>query len=295
MDYEPTTQRLETSVHFTCPKCGKQASTRIRVPEPNWGAAERMSDLMSEDQTDITCNHCNEYFPAYVQNSSSGCMVTLDDYPDTRVTAEYAFYSPSSPEDWINEEVPADPYTEFSNSYFHLGDILPEYGVGGGGSLPHSGSLINRMTFTQQIAAFEAYLGDALINGVFADKAAMHRLLNGDHDLKATSIPIAIASSNPNVVSETVQRHLQDVIYHNLAKVAKLYEIAFQFDIWPNPETREKLFKAVHYRHDCVHRNGRTKDGKQLDVFTSEYVNDILDTTYAMVRHIEAGLGRPRT
>jgi len=293
MEDEPTTQRLETAIRFRCPKCGQEANTRINVPEPDWSAGERMSDLMSEDQTDVTCNLCNEYFPAYVQNSSSGCVVTLDDYPDVRVSAEYAFYSAPT-EDWSNEEVPADPFNEFIDSYFHLGDILPEYGVGGRGILPHSGGLINRMTFTQQIAAFEAYLGDALINGVFADAAAMRRLLSGDQELKAMSIPIVLAFENPNIVNETVKRHLQGLIYHNLAKVAKLYEVAFQFDIWPDPETRQKLFKAIHFRHDCVHRNGRTKEGKPLEVFTSAYVKDILDTTYAMVRHIEAYLGRPR-
>ena len=36
-------------------------------------------------------------------------------------------------------------------------------------------------------------------------------------------------------------------------------------------ENNEKVDEAVRLRHDCVHRNGRDKDGIELTVFTKEY------------------------
>ena len=46
-------QRLETTARFICPVCGKIAITQVAVPEPNWLASEKISEMTSEDQTDL--------------------------------------------------------------------------------------------------------------------------------------------------------------------------------------------------------------------------------------------------
>ena len=45
--------------------------------------------------------------------------------------------------------------------------------------------------------------------------------------------------------------------------------------------------QAIRYRHDCVHRNGKDKDGIKLNVFTKEYVVEIAKVTYHLVEAIE--------
>lgn len=122
----------------------------------------------------------------------------------------------------------------------------------------------------------------------------MLRLLTEDKELKATSVPLSAAARYPQIVRDTVSAHLQGILQHNLAKVAVLYRIAPGVDVWPDEPTKTKLLVAIHQRHDCVHRNGRTKDGATLDVFTTAYVSDVLDTIVAFAKHIEQQLGRPR-
>lgn len=282
-------QRLETTAKFTCPICHEVATSKVGVPEPNWGASDKMSELTSESETEVTCDQCEEAFSAYVQNSASNCTVTLDDYPDVRITADNAFFSPMD-DDWLNSNLPADPASIFWDSYHHSGDILGEYGVGGTGALAHSAFMINRMVFAQQISALEAYLGDTLVKQAMNSKEVMDRLLEKEEELRNVKIGLVDIFKSPNIVRETVRGHLQGILYHNLAKVAVLYKIALNIEIWPSNLIRTSLFRAVQYRHDCVHRNGRDKSGTELTVFTTEYVNEILETMRLLVQHIENAL-----
>lgn len=284
-------QILQTHAKLICPMCGGRAECNVDVPEPHWGTAEKMSDLTSEGETEIVCNLCQNEFSAYVMNSSAGCYITLDEHPDTEVSADYAFFSPpTDTDDWLNTDLPLDPYEIFISSHYHLGDILSEYGVGGSGNLPHSALLINRMVFTQQVSALEAYLGDTLIKRVLDSEEALQKLLAQDKDLKDIKLSLACVSKNPNIVRDTVKNHLQETLFHNLAKVASLYKIALNIDIWPSQEIKKKLFTAITYRHDCVHRDGRDKNGQELLVFTSEYVREVLDAFSSFAKHISESL-----
>lgn len=43
-------------------------------------------------------------------------------------------------------------------------------------------------------------------------------------------------------------------------------------------------------RHDCVHRNGFDKDGKDINVFTKAFVQDTADLIKTFVEEIEAAV-----
>ena len=277
-------QQFETDVHFECPACEKHASTSVAVPEPNWGAAENMSDLTSEDQTEVTCNECGTVFPAYVFNSAGSCDVTLDDYPDTVIHADMAFFSPPDEDEWTDFDIPAEPYDIFMASYHHTGDILAEHG-GENGS-----HLVNRMVFAQQVSALEAYLGDTLKNRVAEKTDAMLRLLEADKELGKKRFGLAEIAANPELVGAAVAEYLRSVLYHNLPKVDFLYRAALDVTVLRSDEDKEKLLKAIIYRHDCVHRNGMDNDGVALTVFTKQYVQEIADLMRALVEKIQSDI-----
>ncbi|MXN63278.1 hypothetical protein GR183_00040 [Stappia sp. GBMRC 2046] len=279
-------QRFETDVRFECPVCGKYAETSAEVPEPNWGAAEKMSDLTSEDQTEVVCNHCKTAFSAYVYNSSSSCDVTLDEHPDTVVDADMAFFSPPD-EDWTETDIPANPYDVFMQSYHHTGDILADHG-GDDGS-----HLINRMVFAQQVGAMEAYLGDTLKNRVNEKPEAMLRLLEADKELAKQRFGLAEIAAKPEIVSEAVAQYLRSILYHNLPKVDFLYRTALEVTVLRSDADKAKLMKAINYRHDCIHRNGFDKDGAQLTKFTKAYVQETADLIKSLVEQIEEDVYGP--
>tara|TARA_B100001113_G_C20874965_1_gene520012 strand:+ start:374 stop:622 length:249 start_codon:yes stop_codon:yes gene_type:complete len=76
-------------------------------------------------------------------------------------------------------------------------------------------------------------------------------------------------------------------MYHNLSKIENLYKCTLGLEIFSSVSRRDEIFKAIEYRHDCVHRNGFDKDGKKLDVFSKAYIQEIADELKAMVDHIE--------
>ncbi|MGO3926965.1 hypothetical protein NP284_01505 [Rhodopseudomonas pseudopalustris] len=276
-------QSYQSHISFKCPECAQEVACTIYVPEPNW-MADRASDMTAEDETDFTCPECQFPFEGYVFNQGGHCHVTINGYPGTKVEASHAFYdgTPNEDEPWLDFSVPDDPYSIFMDTYHETGDLLARQG--GDGT-----RLINRMIFSQQITALEAYLCDTLINSALSDKKAIERLLAEDLDLKDAKFTLKDILSDPNIVSNHVMLHLKSVLYHNIARVRVLYKIVFQFDIFDLLSSDEKnaLFKAVEYRHDCVHRNGRNKEGELLDVFTKEYVQSLSKMLLSLVGNIE--------
>lgn len=185
------------------------------------------------------------------------------------------------PDDWLDYEAPANPYRIFMDSYHHTGDLLADHGGVCGDHL------VNRMIFSQQITALEAYLGDTLLNEVMRDKEAMQRLIDKDQDLAKEKFTLSEVSKDPGLVERKVRTHLREVMYHNLKKVDVLYNIALGVRILNLAADKTDLFKAVLLRHDCVHRNGFDKDGKEIDIFTKAFVQDTADLIKAFVEGIQ--------
>jgi hypothetical protein len=55
------------------------------------------------------------------------------------------------PDEWLDYTVPDNPFTIFMSSYHHTGDLLADHGKDSGGHL------LNRMVFSHQVTALEAY------------------------------------------------------------------------------------------------------------------------------------------
>jgi hypothetical protein len=185
------------------------------------------------------------------------------------------------PDEWLDYTIPDNPFTIFMSSYHHTGDLLADHGKDDGGHL------LNRMVFSHQVTALEAYLGDTLMNAVAADADAMQRLIEQDDDLTKEKFTLAEISKDPGLVERKVREHLRSILYHNLAKVDVLYNIALGIRILNLATDKASLFKAVMLRHDCVRRNGFDKDGNELTVFTKAFVQDMADLIKDFVDSIE--------
>lgn len=274
------TQQFETHVQFLCPNCDTRVQTAAEVPEPNWSAAESMSDLNSEGATVIDCPHCDTQFEAYVINSAGECDVTLKDHPETSVVADTAFYSPEE-DDWSDYVLPDNPYSIWKESFEQAQAYLEAHGTADGTEL------LNRMVFSQHVAALEAFLGDTLLKEVLADAKPLGRLLASDKELAKEKFTLAEIQANPELIRDRVAAYLADIRYHNLAKVDTLYRIALEIEVLTDPTQKEQLFTAIQHRHDCVHRNGRDKNNEKLAVFTKTYVAETAEMFRMLVERID--------
>lgn len=188
------------------------------------------------------------------------------------------------PDEWVDYSVPDDPFTIFMDSYHYTGDLLADHGGENGGHL------VNRLIFSHQITAMEAYLADRLIKEIESDADAFRRLLDQDADLSKEKLTLAEIVKDPALVERKAREHLRSIQYHNLAKVGVLYNIALGIQILDLAKDRSSLFRAVMLRHDCVHRNGFDRDGNEIKVFTKAFVQDTANLIKSFVEKIEVAV-----
>ncbi len=65
-----------------------------------------------------------------------------------------------------------------------------------------------------------------------------------------------------NQAEEIAKKAMLEVIYHNLRKVSDMYKSTFDIAFPSFSEIQEDIVT----RHDLVHRNGKTKEGKEIAV-----------------------------
>jgi hypothetical protein len=217
------------------------------------------------------------------RNPAGDCDVRLNDHEDTAVVADTAFFSPEEDE-WSVYELPENPYSIWRASYEQAGAFMEAHGSEDGGAL------LNRMVFSQHVAALEAFLGDTLIKTVLHDRKFIVRLLENDTELRKDRVSLLDVQRNPNLVVDRVAGYLRDVRYHNLAKVSVLYKIALGIDLLTEKDQTDRLFAAMQLRHDCVHRNGFDKDGVKLENFTKVYVSETAAEFGNVVNRIDLAL-----
>jgi hypothetical protein len=277
-------QVFESDIRLTCPKCESDISTSIPVPEPNWGEAEELSDLHSDDISHFACPKCNFEHEAMVTFSHGECSVKLTEFPETCVDAQPAFFSPPEEEDWLFNDISDEPYVYFAATHEALSKLLGETDeVLGNG-------IVNRMIFAQHVSAMEAYLADALIRAISGNATAIANLLKDERELKKLKFSLDQINEEPNLVVNEVIKYLKGLIFHNLTKIDRIYQMAFNIRILEDSDDNQLLLEAIKYRHDCVHRNGQTKEGETLNVFTDEYVSKVGSSIANIVERIDKKL-----
>jgi hypothetical protein len=76
-----------------------------------------------------------------------------------------------------------------------------------------------------------------------------------------------------------------DTIYHNLPKASIMYRDTFEIDF---PKI-QNAYKYVLKRHDLVHRNGKTKEGK-IVVTDEKAIEELIKTINELVYGVAENL-----
>tara|TARA_R110000772_G_scaffold40132_20_gene94032 strand:- start:3292 stop:4089 length:798 start_codon:yes stop_codon:yes gene_type:complete len=250
-------------------------------------SGESMEDHWSEGPVDIECGTCEYEFEGHATCTGYGCEITLTDFDDSHFTGDPPMYSPPSQDDsfYWNYSTPDHPLVPFLATYTNMLELLEKAVDTNGDS-----QLINRMIFVQIISAMEAYLADTLINNVVGKRPQMLALTQKNPDFITQKFTVSQILEEANLAENSVKKYLKSVIYHNLAKVEKLYISTLEIGLSDDRDVWEKLNKAIHYRHDCVHRNGYNENNEKIEIFSDDYIRETADAAKALVRHIEEKL-----
>lgn len=257
---------LETDARFLCPQCGKEVATNVLLPDPHWH--EDNAPFSDFEVVTITCPSCRGEFKARANISPSRCSLVFVDHDKILISASPPTVRESDEDDWYYD-VPPDPHAIFNTTLAEARLLLDHHG--GDGS-----SLVNRMVFVHYIGAFEAFLADSLINEVLPDNQALKGLIERDERLSSKRFSLSQIAASPDLIKDTVRERLRSEVWHRIKNASALYRISFEIDIRAVlADDNPTIDQAVHFRHDCVHRNGRDKDGNLLTELTKEYITTI--------------------
>jgi hypothetical protein len=138
------------------------------------------------------------------------------------------------------------------------------------------------MLHAHLVTAVEAYLSSSFIEKSLSSDLYMRKIVESDPEFAKRQFTVKELFSKRDSLKDDLRQYLKDIIFHDLARVKKMYAAAFEIDFgevtW--------LFKAISFRHDCVHRAGYDKDGKEAP-FTTSSIQALVENSEALVFRIE--------
>ncbi|CAH1201897.1 leucine-rich repeat domain-containing protein [Paenibacillus sp. JJ-223] len=127
-------------------------------------------------------------------------------------------------------------------------------------------STLNKMLYVNAITAMETYLSDVFIFLVLNDNSLLRKYIENDLDYKNEKVVISDIFEWVEKSKEKVSDKLLGITFHNLVNVRKMFKSVLNIEFSDISE----LIKVVKIRHDIVHRNGKNKEGNQINISTKE-------------------------
>lgn len=150
---------------------------------------------------------------------------------------------------------------------------------------PKAKKTLSRNLYVGVIGCLETYLSDAFINTVLSNENYLKSFFISFKDFKEQKLGMNELLDYASKAKEIAKKEMLEVIYHNLPKVSKMYEGTLNLEF---PKF-SKIQKAVSIRHDLVHRNGKKKDGLEINI-DSRSVDDIISKVESFISEIDQKL-----
>lgn len=265
---------------FTCPKCQFPCAAFFHPPEPY----EIIDDGDFHEEA-VECLRCRSIWTAEVSaDEDNDYLGILREHHDATVNISELDLSDDG-DDWNDHFEPElRAFDIFQAGLKEWWEHITEIGD------PRSGAVsINRMLFTQLFSLLEAYLFSEIIGIAQRDAAVQRGILKALPGLGEQAVKLSTIAEKPTLVSDAVKGALIDLSFHNLGLVETLCREGLQQGMLPiDKDERDLMMKAVSKRHDCVHRNGQTKDGKAVDDVTLDWLMSLAKAFERMAQRVQA-------
>lgn len=140
-----------------------------------------------------------------------------------------------------------------------------------------------RLLYANVITAMETYLSDTFKKQVLTRESIRRRFVETNEVFKE-KITVQDIFRKLAGLSEELVRTIDMMSFHNLDKITGLYKAVLDTQ-FPSPNISD-LKAAVENRHNIVHRNGKTPQGKSIDV-SMEDVGTLIELVRSTVQHID--------
>ncbi|MGX1495567.1 hypothetical protein ACSSV1_000588 [Labrenzia sp. MBR-25] len=271
-------------VSFECERCC--ADVRDVILMPSHSLVERDENRLStQGEADILCSGCSKKYRLEVRNSSGRVFARVNGHPTLPVACSGPFHPEELDEfGCLLWEIPDTPSDYLVDALKDVEEVIKTKDA------IFYARPLSRMAFIQQFAALEAYLADTLTKQVLENSETLSRALTGVKELKDIKLTLADIVAEPDIVKVTVAKVLREMLYHKFMKVDAIWNITLNFSLFPSEELKKRMLNYELIRHDCVHRNGKDKDGNERTEVDFNFVAQMANDLYAMLDHIEDAL-----
>jgi hypothetical protein len=139
------------------------------------------------------------------------------------------------------------------------------------------------LLYANAITILEAYLSDVFISLVLRHPILLRKFVESDPIFKVQRITASELFKQMDAIPARVRKHLYVLPFHRLEKVQKMYQAVLGISF---PAGLGDILDAVATRHDIVHRNGLTKEGKAISLSTSD-VENLLVRVERLVENVD--------
>ena len=145
--------------------------------------------------------------------------------------------------------------------------------------------MLRKQIYVGTITCLETYLSDAFINTVLSRESYLKSFFASFQDFKEKKLGMNDLLKFAEQAEDIAKNAMLEVIYHNLAKVKKMYELTLTISF---PDF-SRVQKNIGIRHDLVHRNGKTKQGEEIDIDEVK-VDEVISSVVSFVNQIDREL-----
>jgi len=274
-------------VIFCCPYCKGLSQEFVDVPYIDLSSESSFNHSRAE-RVKVVCSECSQLLEGEIRKDIDSLEFVIIDKLGNELSAEvrdpmnrervysrlYEYWKPSD-----------HPYDEFNVCIQGMRNLM-------GQSSPNlrDRQLLNRVIFCQIFTALEAYLSDTLINFVDSSVDAQTKIYETDKEMKSkTFLGVNILKDN-ELPKKHLLTYLRNLSFHNFPLVDRMFQNVLRTSLFKNDEDRALMNKARNFRHDCVHRNGKTVDGIKHDFFDEAYVSKIANVAEEVVGKVQKSL-----
>ncbi|MCU0342564.1 MAG: zinc-ribbon domain-containing protein [Ignavibacterium sp.] len=147
-----------------------------------------------------------------------------------------------------------------------------------------------KMIYANLITQMEAYLSDTFIKTVFRHSDLQRRFIETNPRYQKEKIEISNIYSWMNNIEKYIRDELIEITYHNIWKVQNMYKAVLEIDF---PDNLEEVQEIIQVRHDLIHRAGKTKDGKIINITIAD-IKKAVDRINKFIMFIEEQFSKKR-
>ncbi len=143
-----------------------------------------------------------------------------------------------------------------------------------------------RLMYSNIITIMETYLSDCFTQIILRDKNLKLKLIASISELNEKKFYLKDAQIWLDSIDDNIIETLQNISFHNLGKVIGMYKNVLGVSF---PDNLGTIFDSINTRHDIIHRNGKDKTGKIIQI-TRKDVESLVGIIDLLVDHIEQEL-----